>query len=128
MAIGIGRANQWNRLFSRNLMIRLHLKNSAGTSIQDAYRSDSFSLSQNYPNPFTDQTGINYSLDREANVRLEITDLTGQVVLMKDEGMRPVGSHRLEIQNPGLAPGIYFYTLYARQNRETKKMVIMEKY
>ena len=105
-------------------MIRLHLKNSSGTFIDDGSLTDAFSVSQNYPNPFSDHTGINYSLNQEARVRLEITDLTGRVVLMKDEGLQPVGNHRLTIQNPGLSQGIYFYTLFAGENRQTRKMMV----
>ena len=123
MAVGRARSS-WSRLWQRNLMIRLHLKNSSGTFIDDGSLTDAFSVSQNYPNPFSDHTGINYSLNQEARVRLEITDLTGRVVLMKDEGLQPVGNHRLTIQNPGLSQGIYFYTLFAGENRQTRKMMV----
>jgi hypothetical protein len=112
----------WTELGNKNLMIRLYLHSTA--SAIDPLVSGAFAVAQNYPNPFGDHTTINYSVDKEASVKLEITDLTGRVVLMKDEGQQPVGSHRIVIENPGLAPGIYFYTLYAGNERQTRKMII----
>lgn len=113
----------WADVENKNLMIRLYLHSTANAT--DPVNSTSFSISQNYPNPFLDHTGINYSLGQDAAVRLEILDLTGQVVFRQDEGPQPAGSHQIQIQRPGLSPGIYFYTLIAGVNRQTRKMIVV---
>ncbi len=114
----------WTQFENKNLMIRLYLHNTANAT--DPLPSGRFSVAQNYPNPFKDHTTINYSVDAEANVSLEIADITGRMVFFKDEGLQPNGSHRMVIQNPGLSPGIYFYTLYAGENRQTRKMIVAD--
>ena len=43
---------------------------------------DKFELFQNYPNPFNPSTTIKYALDNEANVKLVITDLLGQRLIV----------------------------------------------
>ncbi len=112
----------WANLQNKNLMIRLYLHSTVNST--DPYGIAAFSVAQNYPNPFNDHTTINYSVAQEARVRLEITDLTGRLVFVKEDGLQPSGSHRMVIRNPGLSPGIYFYTLYAGENRQTRKMLV----
>jgi hypothetical protein len=116
----------WSFMKTKNLMIRLYLREHTNSTDPDILEGNSFALGQNYPNPFNDQTVINYTLGRDESVKLKITNLTGKVVFSKDEGMQPVGQHQIQIQNPGLSPGIYFYTLYAGSSRETRKMIVMD--
>jgi len=114
---------QYSTYTTKNLMIRLYLHDktsSAGTGSQHT-----FSLSQNYPNPFTDQTVINYQIGSDSPVSLEITDLTGRKVLIRDEGTQPPGRHQIQIRGAGLAPGVYFYTLSAGDYRVTKQMMVV---
>ncbi len=115
---------QYPTYTTKNLMVRLYMHDKS-SSADPAFPGD-FSVSQNFPNPFSYHTTVNYSIAQEARVRLEITDLTGRMVFIKDEGLLPNGSHRMKIQNPGLAPGIYFYTLYAGEDRQTKKMIVAD--
>jgi hypothetical protein len=114
----------WSNWQNKTLMIRLYLHGTVNAT--DPTESEIFSVAQNYPNPFNGYTAISYSLGQKADVRLEITDLTGWVVFRKEEGQQMIGNHRMTIENPGLSPGIYFYTLFAGTNRETKKMVVLE--
>ena len=105
-------------------MIRLHFRNTAISANPDIYSGKGLVLTQNYPNPFTGQTVINYQIGSESPVRLEITDITGRKVLVREEGSQPAGRHQILIQGAGLAPGVYFYTVYAGANRETKRMMV----
>ncbi|MFH0760446.1 MAG: T9SS type A sorting domain-containing protein, partial [Bacteroidota bacterium] len=116
----------WSFMETKNLMIRLYLHEHSNSTNPDISEGNTFALGQNYPNPFTDQTVINYTLGRDETVKLEITNLTGQVVFSTDEGIQPVGQHQIQIQSPGLSPGIYFYTLHAGQDKQTRKMIVME--
>ncbi len=114
---------QYQVITTKNLMIRLHLRNTGISVNPDIYSGNGLVLTQNYPNPFTGQTVINYQIGTDSPVRLEITDLTGRKVLVRDEGSKPPGRHQILIQGAGLAPGVYFYTVYAGANRETKRMI-----
>ena len=120
--ISTGRA--WSYSAKANVMIRLHLHSHANSTNLDISASSALVVTQNYPNPFTDQTVINYQVGIDSPVRLEIADLTGRKVLVRDEGPKPPGRHQILIQDAGLAPGVYFYTVYAGANRETKRMMV----
>jgi hypothetical protein len=114
----------WSRRQEYNLMVRLYLTGPGSSYDPDIESGNTFVVKQNYPNPFTGQTAINYQIGTESPVRLEITDLTGRKVLVRDEGSQPAGRHQILIQGAGLAPGVYFYTIYAGANRETKRMMV----
>lgn len=93
-------------------------------SISEATISDRVKLGQNVPNPVHDITTIAYELISPEYVKFEILDLTGKVVLEMDEGFKPVGTHKIELNNENLNAGIYYYSIIIDNNRITKKMVI----
>jgi hypothetical protein len=84
-----------------------------------------FTLVQNYPNPFTDNTIINYHLSKSAeNVRMEVYDIRGLKVFEKVEKNKNQGDYAVEIDGASLTSGIYFYSLVVDGNKTTKKMVV----
>jgi hypothetical protein len=84
------------------------------------------SLSQNQPNPFSDVTTINYSLNEVANVALELFDQTGRKVMSLNQGIVAPGMHNIQIDAANLQNGIYFYTLTAGNHKASKKMVVLK--
>lgn len=108
---------------NRNLMVHLIIDDHS-TSVQGEPFASSFSLDQNYPNPFSNETEIAYTLDKGANVSFEITDVTGRSVMKIEEGLKPSGKHSVSFKRADLNPGIYFYTLKAGLLQETKTMII----
>ncbi|MBS1519021.1 MAG: T9SS type A sorting domain-containing protein [Bacteroidetes bacterium] len=92
----------------------------------------SFSLSQNFPNPFNPSTTITYQLGRPSFVSLKIYDITGREVRDLINGSQREGNYRIEFNSSGLASGVYFYKLEAGASdkinfyfRETKKMILL---
>lgn len=83
-------------------------------------------VSQNYPNPFNGKTIVSYSLTNLDNIRLEITDLTGKVLYIKNQGAQTAGDHIIEIDSKGLAAGTYYYSLITSQGRVTKAMNVIK--
>ncbi|NKB71410.1 MAG: T9SS type A sorting domain-containing protein [Candidatus Latescibacteria bacterium] len=80
--------------------------------------ADTFSLSPNYPNPFTAETTLSYSLASGAPVQLDIYNALGQPVRRLVDEYRDPGAH--EIAWPGrdqagqqVASGVYLYRLQA---------------
>lgn len=87
----------------------------------------SSSLSQNYPNPFNSATVINYSLNRQANARLIIYDVTGKELKTLFNKNLSDGNYVLSFNAVDLASGIYFYTLYLDgEIFDTKKMILLK--
>ncbi len=81
-------------------------------------------LYQNLPNPFSDQTRINFELAESTDTFLALYDLSGnEVRVLADETMGR-GKHSVHVERNGLAPGIYYYRLRTGQYMQTKKLVI----
>lgn len=127
-SVGMGEGQTWDLgnyyLNQRNLMIRLNI-NEHGNPIDGTDPTMAFSaLGQNYPNPFAGTTTISYNLANGSDVLVEIRDVTGRVVVQRNEGFVPAGSHTIRIDGNTLDPGIYMYTLRAGGFTETKRMTV----
>ncbi len=78
-----------------------------------------FSLnSKVFPNPFNDLITMQYSINENADVSVEITDIIGKQIFKSNLGKQIVGSHNIEWKgidaNGNKVPsGIYFYKLKA---------------
>ncbi|GEM_PF-1187121 len=82
-------------------------------------------LEQNYPNPFSGQTTINYSLGKTTSVELNVMDINGRVVRQLVNSTQESGRHKIGFDSSGLTTGVYFYQLKTGNNSvQTKKMVI----
>ncbi|MBN3036529.1 MAG: T9SS type A sorting domain-containing protein [Bacteroidales bacterium] len=84
----------------------------------------SFRVSQNTPNPFAGESIVQVVLDRKAEVRMEVFDLTGQKVLEINRGLLNTGTHQLRIDGSRLGAGLYFYTVTAGDQAMTRKMIV----
>jgi len=82
------------------------------------------SVSQNFPNPFNNESYVTVNLTEGSNLNLEVYTLTGQMVSTKDYGHRSTGSHTLTINGENLSAGVYFYTVTAGENNITRKMIV----
>ncbi len=84
------------------------------------------SLEQNSPNPFSEETVINYYLPEEtAKATLYIYDLQGKLLVSHE--IEQFGQTSFTIQARELNPGIYFYSLITdRQLIDTKQMILID--
>ncbi|MGB7062519.1 MAG: T9SS type A sorting domain-containing protein [Candidatus Zixiibacteriota bacterium] len=88
-------------------------------------------LSQNYPNPFSPQTVIEYALPTDCEVKITIYNILGQRVRTLFDESQEAGYRRIEwdSKNDGgheVATGIYFYKIKAGDFVDSKKMVILK--
>ncbi|MBN1895889.1 T9SS type A sorting domain-containing protein [bacterium] len=70
-----------------------------------------FIVSQNFPNPFNSSTKIHYYLHEPNHIRLEITNIKGELVQTAINEMRSAGNHVVQMNTNHLPSGIYFYKL-----------------
>ncbi|NIM20043.1 MAG: T9SS type A sorting domain-containing protein, partial [Candidatus Latescibacteria bacterium] len=90
----------------------------------------SFRLKQNYPNPFSSSTTIEYSLHFSAPVTLTVDNILGQRAARITQPMQSKGPHSItwngkDENGKKVASGIYFYRLQAGAFSETKKMILL---
>lgn len=85
-----------------------------------------FTLLQNQPNPWMNETAITFSLPEAGQARISIMDATGKVLLVKD-GQWNKGWNTLTLQRDQLgAAGVLFYQLESNGVLAVKKMIVLE--
>ena len=68
-------------------------------------------LSQNYPNPFTGTTRIDFDLTEAGHVTLRVYDVRGREVTRLVDEPLAARSYTADVDASGLAPGTYLYVL-----------------
>ncbi len=128
VSVAMAEAQTWDTgnsvINERLLMIRLNINDHSNINDGVDLSKNASSLGQNYPNPFTAKTEIDYQLANGANVTIEVRDITGRVVLEQQEGFVPAGQHTLSLSANNLEAGIYLYTLQAGGFSETRRMTV----
>lgn len=87
---------------------------------------ESYSLSQNFPNPFNPVTQIKYELPKGGFVTLKIFDILGREVRSLVKENQNPGSYLLSVETGSLASGIYLYELRVNDFKSVKKMVLIK--
>lgn len=86
----------------------------------------SFSLIQNFPNPFNPQTKIIFYIPERSFVKLKVNDILGnEIKILVDEEL-DIGYHEITFDGSGLPSGVYFYTLQTPKFAQTNKMVLLK--
>ncbi len=88
-------------------------------------------LMGNHPNPFNPVTQIDFSLEKAADVTIEVFNLKGQLVKTLLNEHREIGNHNVRWtgeDNDGkpVGSGIYFYKMKAGRYTATKKMILLK--
>ena len=65
-------------------------------------------LSQNFPNPFTESTTINYAVTSANKVTIEIYDVLGAKVSTLVEGDLSPGYYSVPFSGTGISKGVYY--------------------
>ena len=77
----------------------------------------------NYPNPFREQTTIQYQLAENADaVSLKVYDTKGQLVRVEENLETSKGKQELNFLRKELSSGIYFYTIEVQTSVKTKRL------
>ena len=98
------------------------------TSVQQSGFSipTSYSLSQNFPNPFNPTTKINYALPVSNFVSLKIYDMLGREEMTLVNQRQDAGSYVVDFNASNLASGVYFYRFESGDFKDIKRMVLIK--
>lgn len=88
------------------------------------------SLFQNFPNPFSAYTNIQYSLDKPAYVKVSIYNIHGKCVRILENKFQPTGDYSLmwdgtDKNSKRVFPGIYIMNLETTDYCLQKKMLLV---
>ena len=85
---------------------------------------DGFSLSQNYPNPFSGNTNIDFEIAEKSFVSLKVVNVSGEELIeLAGKEFLP-GSYTVTFDASGFTKGIYFYSIKANGFSQTRKLII----
>ncbi len=92
----------------------------------------SFSLIQNFPDPFNPNTTIAYEVPEQTHITLTVYNLLGQEVVTLMDGMKAAGRyeavwHGVNSRGAGVASGVYLYRIVSGSGyTDTKRMTLLK--
>lgn len=84
-----------------------------------------YSLGQNYPNPASQVTTINYSISEDAMVKLSVYNNQGVEMSRLVNEHKQAGKYEVSLDASKISAGIYYYRFQAGKYSGTKKMIII---
>lgn len=87
---------------------------------------DGIILEQNYPNPFSGETQISFTLPQSAHVQLTLFNSAGVPVQTLLDAEAPAGLNTVRLDAGNLKGGVYFYQLRSGNFTLVKKMVRLD--
>lgn len=82
-------------------------------------------LFQNYPNPFNSSTTVEYYLDRDGEIQLELFDLLGRRITVLESAYHSRGPGRVTIDGQGLPSGMYLYRLRSQNQSLSRRLLLI---
>jgi hypothetical protein len=83
-------------------------------------------LSQNYPNPFNPTTTINFSIENEGPIKLNVYNTSGEIVSELINNNISADNHTVNFDGSNLSAGVYYYILEAENHTLSNKMILLK--
>ena len=83
-------------------------------------------LYQNFPNPFGEETTIEFELFNDTKAAIYLYNSQGKLIKTVGEKFYTQGKHNVKLNSSGLSEGIYFYKLQTISSFDIKKMIILK--
>ena len=85
------------------------------------YTPNTFSVSNNYPNPFNPSTKFNYSVPFLSHVYIELYNMLGEKVSIIKNELNDIGKYNISIDGNNMSSGLYFVKFHFRPKNEDIK-------
>lgn len=97
--------------------------NAIAISIDELKQTNGLQIS-NYPNPFSQNTTVNYTLLNESFIRISMVNSLGKEIKVLTEGIKQSGNHQFQLQADNLPEGMYFLCAQTSKGTITHKVLI----
>ncbi len=94
-------------------------------SVNERTIASGVELFGNTPNPVSDVTSFNFSLEQPQSVRLQVLGARGDVVATVAARLYSAGEQQLQWSAAGLTPGVYYYRLEAGDAALIRRMLVI---
>ncbi|MBX2822948.1 MAG: T9SS type A sorting domain-containing protein, partial [Rhodothermaceae bacterium] len=111
--------------FDTDQVLRFTGPSEKRSTSAEEYIESAYTLSSNFPNPFSASTRISYSLEQSTQVELLVFDTMGRQVDVLVSAYQSAGSHTISYIPDNLPSGLYFYRLQTTDFVETKQMMVV---
>jgi hypothetical protein len=102
----------------------IKLSTSHTIGINNNETAVSFSLEQNFPNPFNPVTNIKYQIPKNGFVKLSVYDLLGREVEVLINEIQTAGKYEAVWNASQYTSGVYFYKITTNDFTDTRKMLL----
>jgi hypothetical protein len=82
-------------------------------------------LMQNYPNPFSGTTTVEFGVERSQQIRLAVFDMLGREVAVLADDVVPAGTFTAELDATDFAPGTYVIRLEGQSGVATRVTTVI---
>ena len=108
----------------------MQIMSVTSTSTDRHMLPEGYALKQNYPNPFSRRTIIEYEMGQTGHALVQVFDLLGRRVATLVNADMPSGVHQIEwdgrTDNGAVAAsGVYFYRMQVAGAQKTRSMVVV---
>ena len=110
------------------VVIDSYMIGNSPTGVHSDFKNSplSFSLDQNFPEPFNPQTTIRFSIASPQFVSLKIFNLLGAEVTSLVNESTSAGEHSVSWNAENLPSGVYVYRLMAGSQIDSRRMVLLK--
>tara|TARA_B100000768_G_scaffold179942_2_gene198742 strand:+ start:761 stop:2731 length:1971 start_codon:yes stop_codon:yes gene_type:complete len=121
---GAGSAYDWYYT-NETPMVRLNLNPDATNTVSvKEVDASNFQLYPLAPNPANASTRLQYRLDQNADVALEVRDIAGKLVTQITRGTQAPGYHSITLDVTQYNAGVYMTTLVVNGARATERLLV----
>ncbi|MBN8586220.1 MAG: DUF1028 domain-containing protein [Ignavibacteria bacterium] len=109
-----------------SLQVLFNQWQTTGISNNQGIYPETFSLGQNFPNPFNPVTSITFDIGTLSYVKLAVYDVAGKEVAVLADYNFHRGRYTIDFDAAGLASGVYIYRIFAADVLNTSKNVFTD--
>jgi len=115
---------QWASALGQAVAVESYiLRVNPTVGIADMLNTSRFDVGQNYPNPATGETIINFSTPASSTVDFAVYNMLG-VVVMNETINAEAGINEFRFDSNRLSSGMYVYTMRNNGSTVTKRMIV----
>jgi hypothetical protein len=114
------------QLNSDNTIGDIEEPGNISSGIKELNIRNDFRFLNAYPNPFNDVTVIEYQIENNANVQMEVFDFLGNKVAELVNSNMNAGIYKTIFKAGDLPGGVYFNRLTVNGRSQTRKLVLVK--
>ena len=119
-----GETEQTDKVYFDDVVVSTEYIGPIVTSVHE-YNLNNNIKTGAYPNPFTNSTNINYALNEQGEVKIDVYNALGNRISTIVKEYQDIGEHSVVFNADHCSPGMYYYTIRTSKRTDKGKMVLL---